>query len=88
MMILKKKKIINKKVKGTKKCVIKQKLMFKNYKDVFSNNETIYRSQERFKSYYQNMYTEEVNNIALSGNDGKRLKAFDRIKTYPIEQMK
>ena len=27
-----KKKIINKKVKGTKKCVIRRELMFKNYK--------------------------------------------------------
>ena len=57
--------------------------MFENYKDCLFNNKTIYRSQERFKSCYQNMYTEEVNKIALSGNDDKRLKAFDRIKTYP-----
>ena len=55
--------------KGTKKCVIKQKLMFENYKDCLFNNKTIYRSQERFKSYYHNMYTEEVNKIALSSND-------------------
>ena len=29
------------------------------------------------------MYTEEVNNIALSSNDDKRTKTFDRITTYP-----
>ena len=29
------------------------------------------------------MYTEDVNKIGLSGNDDKRLKAFDRITTYP-----
>ena len=29
------------------------------------------------------MYTEEVNKIALSSNDDKRLKTFDRITTYP-----
>ena len=29
------------------------------------------------------MYTEEVNKIALSGNDDKRIKTFDRITTYP-----
>ena len=46
-------------------------------------NKTIYRSQERFKSYYHNMYTEEVNKIALSSNDDKRLQTFDRITTYP-----
>ena len=41
----------HKKVKGTKKCVIKQKLMFQNYKDCLFNNKTVYRSQERSKSY-------------------------------------
>ena len=73
----------HKKAKGTKKCVIKQNLMFESYKDCLFNNKTIYRSQERFKSYYHNMYTEEVNKIALSSNDDKRLQTFDRITTYP-----
>ena len=35
----------HKKAKGTKKCVIKQKLMFQNYKDCLFNNKTVYRSQ-------------------------------------------
>ena len=43
----------HKKAKGTKKCVIKQKLVFENYKDCLINNKTIYRSHERFKSYYR-----------------------------------
>ena len=29
------------------------------------------------------MYTEEVNKIALSSDDDKRLQTFDRITTYP-----
>ena len=73
----------HKQAKGTKKCVIKQKLMFENYKDCLFNNKTIYRSQERFKSYYHNMYTEEINKIGLSSNDDKRLHTFDRITTSP-----
>ena len=72
----------HKKAKGTKKCVIKQKRMFKNYKDSLFNNKTVYRSQERFRSYYQVMYTEEVNKIALSTNYDKRLQTFDRVTTY------
>ena len=32
----------NKKAKGTKKCVIKQKLMFENYKDCLFNNKTCF----------------------------------------------
>ena len=63
----------HKKAKGTKKCVIKQKIMFENYKNFLFNNKTAYRSQERFKSYDHDVYTEEVNKIALSSNDDKRL---------------
>ena len=73
----------HKKAKGTKKCVIKHKLMFQNYKDCLFNNKTVYGSQERFKSYNHDAYTEEVNKIALSSNDDKRLQTSDRITTYP-----
>ena len=54
----------HKKSKGTKKCVIKQKLMFQNFNNCLFNNKTVYRSQERFKSYNHDVYTEEVNKIA------------------------
>ena len=57
--------------------------MFENYKDCLFNNKTVYRSQERFKSYYHDVYTEEVNKIALSSNDDKRLQTSDKITTYP-----
>ena len=78
-----KKKIINKKAKGTKKCVIKRELMFENYKDSLFNDEIILKSQQRFKSDHHKVYTEEVNKIALSSNDDKRLQTFDKITTYP-----
>ena len=38
----------HKKAKGTKKCVIKRELAFKNYKDSLLNNEIIIKSQHRF----------------------------------------
>ena len=57
--------------------------MFQNFKYCLLNNKTVYRSQERFKSYNHDVYTEEVNKIALSSNDDKRLQTFDRITTYP-----
>ena len=53
----------DKKAKGTKKCVIKQRLKFSDYK--------------------QDVYTEEVNKIALSSNDNKRLQTFDGVISYP-----
>ena len=53
-----------KKAKGTEKCVIKQKPLFESYKDCLFNNKTVYRSRERFKRYFHDVYTEEVNKIA------------------------
>ena len=64
----------DKRTKGTKKCVIKTILKFKDYKDCLLNNEIISKSQQRFKSEAHNAYTEEVNKIALSSNDDKRLQ--------------
>ena len=72
-----------KKSKGTKKCVIKRRLMFENYKDSLFNNKTRLKSQQRFKSDHHKVYTEEVNKIALSSDDDKRLQTFNRVTTYP-----
>ena len=73
----------HKKAKGTKKFVIKQKFMFQNFKDCLLNNKNVYISQQRFRNYNHDVYTEEVNKIALSSNDDKRLQTFDRVTTYP-----
>ena len=70
------------KAKGTKKFIIKRRLMFKNHKDCQFSNEIILKSQQRFKSDYRNVYTEQINNIELSSNDDKRLKTFDKTATY------
>ena len=72
-----------KKAKGTKKSVIKRELMFKNYKDSLFNNKIILRSQQRFRSDHHKVYTEEVNKIALSSNDDKRIQTYEKITTYP-----
>ena len=64
-----------KKSKGTKRCVIKQKLMFQNFQDSLFNNKTVYRSQERFKSYNHDVST-------FSSGDDKRIQTFDEIETY------
>ena len=74
--------IEKKKAKGTKKSIIKRRLMFESYKDSLFKNNTILRSQLRFKSDLHNVYTEEVNKIALNSNDDKRLQTFDRVTIY------
>ena len=73
----------DKKAKRTKKCVIKGRLKFNDYKDCLLNNEIILKSQQRFKSEGHDVCTEEMNKIALGSNDDKRLQTFDRITSYP-----
>ena len=72
-----------KKVKATKKCIVKRELIFKNYMDSLFNNEVIIKSQQRFRSDHHRVYTEEVNKIARSSNDDKRLQTFDKVTTFP-----
>ena len=97
---------------GTKKCVIKRQLKFKDYKnclkaaqierkinylrrkkiDVDSikqdqkefvkNNKPILKSQQIFKSERYNVLIEEINKIALSSNDDKRMQSIYSIETY------
>ena len=73
----------HKKAKETKKCIIKQELMFKNYKDCQYNNEIKLKSQQRFKRDYHNVYTKQINKVALSSNDDKRWQTFDKTTVYP-----
>ena len=73
----------DKKAKGTKKCVIKRVIKFNDYKDCLLNYKVILKSQQRFKSETHDVYPENVNKIALSSNDDKRLSTFDKIATYP-----
>ena len=72
-----------KKAKGKKTCVVKREITFKNYVDALFNDEVIIRSQQRFRSDHHKVCTEEVNKIALSSNDDKRIPTPDKITTYP-----
>ena len=46
------------------------------------NNKSILKTQQRFKSERHNVFTEEINKIALSSNDDKRMQSIDSIETY------
>ena len=61
----------DKKAKGTKKCVIKRELKFNNCKGCLLNDKVVLKSRQRFKSERHDVYTENVNKIALSSNDDK-----------------
>ena len=73
----------DKKAKGTKKCVIKIMIKFDDYKNCPLNSEVVLKSQQKFKSKGHDVYTENINKIALSSNDDKRLIASDKITSYP-----
>ena len=77
----------NKKAKGIKMCIIKHRLMFENYKDSLFNNKSILKSQLRFKSDHHNLYTEEVNKIALNSNDDERCKHLIELQHIHMEQI-
>ena len=47
------------------------------------DNEPMLKSQQRFKSEHHEVYTENINKIALSSNDDKRIVALDGITSYP-----
>ena len=85
------------KAKSTKKCVIKRKIKFENYKNCLEatqlydkikhleNNEVtqiVLKAQQRLKSERHNAFTEEINETALSLSDDKRMQSFHSVETY------
>ena len=73
----------DKKAKGAKKCVIKKMIKFNDYKKCLLNDEVILKSQQRFISKKHDVYTENINKIALSNNDDKRIVSSNKISSYP-----
>ena len=73
----------DKKAKGTKNCVIKKMFKFNDYKKCLLNHEILLKSQQRFISKKHDVYTENINKIALSNNDDKRIVSSNKISSYP-----
>ena len=61
----------------------KRMIKFNDYKNCLLKDEVILKSQQRFISKKHDVYTENINKIALSNNDDKRLIAPDKITSYP-----
>ena len=68
----------SKKCKGIKKCVVKRTISFQDYKNCLFSGESSYRSQLMFRSSKHEVRTLEVNKLALSRDDDKRITV-DRI---------
>ena len=63
----------SKKCKGIKKCVVKKTISFEDYKTCLFSGEASYRSQLMFRFSKHEVRTLEVNKLALSRDDDKRL---------------
>ena len=72
-----------KKAKGTTKCIIERRIRFVNYAESLFKNNTILRSNLRFKSDLHIVYTKKANKTAINSNDDKRLQTSNRVTTYP-----
>ena len=73
----------DKKAKGTKKCVMKKMIKFNDYKKCLLNDQVMLKPQQRFISKKHDVDTENINKIALSSNDDKRIVSSNKITSYP-----
>ena len=62
-----------KKCKGIKKCVVKKTITFEDYKRCLFEGINIHRSQMMFRSVKHKVKTLEVNKLASSREDDKRI---------------
>ena len=49
---------------------------------MIKSKKLILKTQQRFRSEMHNVFTEEVNKVALNANNGKRRQSIDSIETY------
>ena len=57
-------------------------IKFNDYKKCLLNDELTLKSQQRFISKKYDVYTENINKIALSNNDDKRIVSSNKISSY------
>ena len=78
----------SKKCKGVKKSVVKKSITHEDYKTCLTTGKEQLRKQNIIRSYKHEVYTEEVNKIALSANDDKRYILEDGIRTLALGHYK
>ena len=71
-----------KRAKGVKKSVIEKKITFDDYKRCLFSEKPQTRTMRVIRSYKHEVYTEEVNKIALDSQNDKRIILEDKIHTH------
>ena len=77
-----------KKCKGVKKPVVKRCITFEDYKQCLFTGKEQLRTMNVIRSHKHEVYTEEINKIALSANDDKRIILKDGIHTLALGHYK
>ena len=72
------------KCKGIKKNVVKKELTFEDYAQCLFSGKEQMKSMKIIRSENHDIYSKEVNKIALSANDDKRILMKDKIKTLAL----
>ena len=54
----------------------------RKHKEIIKNNKVILQTQQRFRSERHNVFTEEIDKIALSSNDDKRIQPIHSLEAY------
>ena len=75
---------LTKKCKGVKKNVVKKGIEFENYVECLFTGEKQMRTMKIIRSENHDIYSKEVNKIALSSEDDKREVLKDRVKTLAL----
>ena len=78
----------SKKCKGVKKSVVKKSITHEDYKKCLTDRKPQLRKMNVIRSYKHNVFTEEVNKVALSANDYKRYILEDGINTLALGHYK
>ena len=78
----------SKKCKGVKKSVVKKSITHEDYKTCLTTGKEQLRKQNIIRSYKHEVYTEEVNKVALSASDDKRYILEDGIHTLALGHYK
>ena len=73
-----------KKCKGIKKNVVKKGIDFQDYVDCLFSGEKQIRSMRIIRSENHEIYSKEVNKIALRNEDDKRILTKDKVNTKAI----
>ena len=83
-------KVIQKNIKVTQIVLKKDNkhIIDNNHKQFIRNNKSILKTQEKFNSEIHNVFTKEINEIALSSKDDKRLQSIDLIGTFAYGRSK